>query len=59
MIKKTKHHAIVIPLNTSFSKWVENNIAGEILSAQIFNVQLELIDELEERFHKEGFYGAD
>jgi hypothetical protein len=38
---------------------VENNIAGELLANGAFHVQSELVNELEDKFHKEGFYGAD
>jgi hypothetical protein len=38
---------------------VENNIAGEQLHDGSFFVQSDLADELEDKFHKEGFYGAD
>jgi hypothetical protein len=59
MIRKGKHQALVVPLNITFKRWVENNIAGEVLADGAFHVQSELVNELEDKFHKEGFYGAD
>ena len=59
LIRRGKYQAVVVPLNISFKRWVENNIAGEIMDSGTFHVQLELIDDLETRFKEEGFYGAD